>query len=187
MFVFFICILISQLISCIIWERVLISATVIQFLSIPSFNIIVMCKIVFLSKYRFIMIKCFREKAPPVPAPIETTVMPTAIPSATIDAAKRRQLPAWIREGILIHNTDNLTWSSNRSSETLNMYCTHHNKNFFVWGVKQKVLTRALTTRPTNYIMYNLCLTNLELNDKFVLFNVYVVTLSFYKSVNVIC
>ncbi|CAB3254565.1 unnamed protein product [Arctia plantaginis] len=41
-----------------------------------------------------------REKAPVIPAVIEPLVMPTAIPSATIDAAKRRQLPAWIREGL---------------------------------------------------------------------------------------
>lgn len=42
---------------------------------------------------------CFREKVPVIAPVIEPIVMPTTMTSATIDAAKRRQLPAWIREG----------------------------------------------------------------------------------------
>lgn len=41
-----------------------------------------------------------REKAPAIPPVIEPIVMPTSMSSSTIDAAKRRQLPAWIREGL---------------------------------------------------------------------------------------
>lgn len=36
-----------------------------------------------------------------MPPVIEPIVPPTVIPTPTIDAAKRRQLPAWIREGKL--------------------------------------------------------------------------------------
>ena len=41
-----------------------------------------------------------RDKPPLIPPVIEPIVMPTPMVTSTIDAAKRRQLPAWIREGI---------------------------------------------------------------------------------------
>ncbi|CAH0720130.1 unnamed protein product, partial [Brenthis ino] len=41
-----------------------------------------------------------REKPPMIPPVIEPIVMPTPMATSTIDAAKRRQLPAWIREGL---------------------------------------------------------------------------------------
>lgn len=41
-----------------------------------------------------------RDKAPMMMPVIEPIVIPTAMPTPTIDAAKRRQLPAWIREGL---------------------------------------------------------------------------------------
>lgn len=42
----------------------------------------------------------YRENKAPLIAPvIEPIVVPTAVSTPTIDAAKRRQLPAWIREG----------------------------------------------------------------------------------------
>uniref|UniRef100_A0A2H1VSN1 SFRICE_029127 n=1 Tax=Spodoptera frugiperda TaxID=7108 RepID=A0A2H1VSN1_SPOFR len=41
-----------------------------------------------------------RDKAPAIPPVIEPIVMPTTMVTSTIDAAKRRQLPAWIREGL---------------------------------------------------------------------------------------
>uniref|UniRef100_S4PY98 Splicing factor n=1 Tax=Pararge aegeria TaxID=116150 RepID=S4PY98_9NEOP len=41
-----------------------------------------------------------REKPIMLPPVIEPVVLPTPVPMPTIDAAKRRQLPAWIREGL---------------------------------------------------------------------------------------
>lgn len=41
-----------------------------------------------------------RDKPPLIPPVIEPIVMPTPPATSTIDAAKRRQLPAWIREGL---------------------------------------------------------------------------------------
>lgn len=47
----------------------------------------------------FLYFSSYRDKPPIVPPVIEPIVMTTPVAAPTIDAAKRRQLPAWIREG----------------------------------------------------------------------------------------